>query len=80
MTSRALFYHVATESLGHPEREAKFLRIMDMVVDLLVSQGFDRKATDVVLAKLLYRYEDGWAFRRKAHLVEKPMRLEELIG
>jgi hypothetical protein len=37
------------------------------------------ETTDVVLAKLLDRYEDGWAFRRKVHLVEKPMRLEELI-
>lgn len=77
--ARALFYHVARESLGHPEREGKFLRIMDAVIDLLVAQGFDRTSTDGALGKLLDRYEDGWGFRRKVHLIEKPMRLEDLI-
>ena len=77
--ARMLFHHVATQSLGHMEREAKFLRLMDEIVKLMVGQGFDATATDIALSKLLDRYEDGWSFRRKVHLTEKPMKLEDLI-
>lgn len=43
--------------------------ILDKVADLLIEQGYDKRATDTAIDSLLDRYESGWDFRRKVHLL-----------
>lgn len=42
----------------------------DVVVSMLVRQGFDRHASHAVFDQLVDKYRDGdWPFRRKPHLL-----------
>lgn len=42
----------------------------DRVVRMLVEQGFDERASDIVFEELVAKYRTGdWPFRRKVHLL-----------
>jgi len=44
-------------------------KLIDMLLDALAGQGFDRDASLDVLEDLIFRYtKRGWDFRRKTHL------------
>lgn len=44
-------------------------KLIDMLLDALAAQGFDRDASLDVIEDLIFRYtKRGWDFRRKVHL------------
>lgn len=49
-------------------------QIADRVVARLVEQGFDEAASRVVFDGLVEKYgRSGWGFRRKPHLLDRPI-------
>ncbi|MBB6182417.1 hypothetical protein [Pseudorhizobium flavum] len=47
--------------------------VEDALLDGLVAQGFNARASEEVLDELIDKYVDGgWNFRRKLHLQEEP--------
>ena len=47
--------------------------VEDALLDGLVAQGFDARASEQVLDELIDKYVDGgWGFRRKLHLQKEP--------
>ncbi|WP_281978874.1 hypothetical protein [Pseudorhizobium flavum] len=52
---------------------ARMNKVEEVLLEGLVSQGFDARASDQVLGELIDKYVDGgWTFRRKLHLQEEP--------
>jgi hypothetical protein len=50
-------------------REAELERLMDEVIDGLVARGYDGNGSRRVFSDLIDRYEQGWTFQRRLHLV-----------
>lgn len=56
--------------LAKNDRADQMYWFVDRIVELLVAQGFDKKASDEVMEDLVEKYANGsWDFRRKAHLL-----------
>lgn len=54
-------------------KPARMNKVEEVLLEGLVAQGFDPRASDQVLGELIDKYVDGgWNFRRKLHLQEKP--------
>ncbi len=70
--AQAFFHHVVASALGRERTERRLLRVLDEVELLLIDMGYDRHGTHAAISELLDRYEAGWAFQRKAHLLPKP--------
>ena len=51
---------------------ARMNKVEEVLLEGLVAQGFDARASDQVLGELIDKYVDGWNFRRKLHLQEAP--------
>ncbi len=69
--AQAFLYHAVVNSLGNPKREQRLFRVLEEVEALLVGMGFDSAQTRQAFNGLLDRYEDGWTFQRKVHLLAK---------
>lgn len=61
--------HFATRNLLKPGREKLLVRIIEIIAFQLVRQGFARAQVKRAISELVDRYEDGWTFQRKVHLV-----------
>ena len=65
--ARTLLHWAITQNLKH-DRDAELFRLHDAVVDELVAQGFDKRASDAVFDDLIDKYRGGWTFLRKQYL------------
>jgi hypothetical protein len=70
--AQAFLYHAVVNSLGNPKREQRLYRVLEEVEALLIGMGFDPARTRQAFNGLLDRYEDGWRFQRKVHLLPRP--------
>ena len=70
--AQAFLHHAVVNSLGNPKREQRLFRVLEEVEALLVGMGFDLARTRQAFNGLLDRYEDGWTFQRKVHLLLPP--------
>ncbi len=69
--AQAFLHHAVVNSLGKPKREQRLYRVLEEVEALLVGMGFDPVKTRQAFNGLLDRYEDGWTFQRKVHLLPR---------
>ncbi len=76
--ARELLHFAITENLIN-DRVDKLMLLVDTIVGRLAEKGFDAELSKMVFGGLIDKYEAGWIFRRKVHLIEKPMKLEDLI-
>jgi hypothetical protein len=54
-------------------KPSRMNKVEEVLLEGLVAQGFDPRASDQVLGELIDKYVDGgWNFRRKLHLQEEP--------
>ena len=67
--ARVVLHWAITEAL-RPGREGTLHKLRRVVLARLASQGFDKEAARRRFDLLLDRYEDGWDFQRKLHLLE----------
>jgi len=67
--AQAFLYHAVARSLGQGRAEQRLMRVLDGVEEFLVGMGFDPDATRLAINSLLDRYEAGWTFQRKLHLL-----------
>lgn len=70
--AQAFLHHAVANSFGNPKREQRLFRVLEEVEALLVGMGFDPARTRQAFNGLLDRYEDGWRFQRKVHLLPGP--------
>lgn len=68
--ARTLMHWAITEAVKEGHRE-KLERVQDEIVDRLVAQGFDRRASDAAFDAIVERYTNGWGFQRKQHLRQR---------
>lgn len=68
--AQAFLYHAVARSLGQGRAEQRLMRVLDGVEEFLVKMGFDPQATRLAINNLLDRYEAGWTFQRKLHLLQ----------
>lgn len=68
--AQAFLYHAVARSLGQGRAEQRLIRVLDGVEAFLVGMGFERHATRLAINGLLDRYEAGWTFQRKLHLLQ----------
>ena len=69
--AHAFLHYTVSEALDKDSTKQKLMLILDKVADLLIEQGYDKRATDTAVDSLLDRYESGWEFRRKVHLLSR---------
>ena len=74
--AQAFLHHVVTSALNSERTQQRLLRVLDEVELLLINMGYDRNGTRNALNGLLDRYEAGWSFQRKPHLLPKPGQIE----
>ena len=74
--AQAFLHHAVVNSLGNPKREQRLFRVLEEVEAQLIGMGFDPARTRQAFNGLLDRYEDGWTFQRKVHLLPKPDEVE----
>ncbi|MDR6758151.1 hypothetical protein J2Y48_003449 [Mycoplana sp. BE70] len=68
MARTALF--MAISSMATRGELQALENFQDVVVSMLVRQGFDKHASHAVFDELVAKYRDGdWPFRRKPHLL-----------
>ena len=67
--AQAFLHHAVVNSFGNPKREQRLYHVLEEVETLLVGMGFDPARTRQAFNGLLDRYEDGWTFQRKVHLL-----------
>jgi hypothetical protein len=65
--ARTLLHWAITENIKHG-REEEIYRLQVQVVEHLVIQGFDRRASDTAWDALVDKYRNGWAFQTKRRL------------
>ena len=67
--ARVLLHFVIAENASRADRRGRLEALQDVIVERLVEQGFDERASHAVFDDLVERYtKEGWGFRRKAHL------------
>jgi hypothetical protein len=66
--AREMLHQAVIENLVEG-REAELELLVDGVIDGLVARGYDRNGSRRVFSDLIDRYEQGWAFQRRLHLV-----------
>lgn len=66
--AREVLHQAVAENLVDG-REAELVQLIDGVIDGLVARGYDRNGSRRMLTDLIDRYEQGWAFQRRLHLV-----------
>lgn len=65
-----LLHFAVTENLNNG-REAELLQIVETIVDRLAARGFNRHAANHSFMEIIDRYEAGWDFQRKVHLLSQ---------
>jgi hypothetical protein len=68
--AREMLHQAVIENLAEG-REAELELLVDGVIDGLVARGYDRNGSRRVLSDLIDRYEQGWVFQRRLHLVSQ---------
>lgn len=68
--AQELLHFAVTENLNNG-REAELLEIVETIVDRLAVRGFDRHAADRSFMEIIDRYQAGWDFQRKVHLLSQ---------
>jgi hypothetical protein len=61
-------YWIIRKALKH-NKEGGLDKWSETMVRRLVNQGFDQDAARRRIDQLIERYEDGWSFQRKPHLI-----------
>lgn len=69
--ARELLHFAITENLKR-KRESELWQIADSVIERLVERGYDLKASQDVFIGIVDRYEAGWTFQRRVHLLQPP--------
>lgn len=68
--AQAFLHYAIARSLGQGCAEQRLMRVLDGVEEFLLAMGFDPHATRLAINSLLDRYEAGWTFQRKLHLLQ----------
>lgn len=66
--ARELLHYAITENLKRG-RESELWVLADAVIGRLAARGYDREATGRAFVGIVDRYEDGWDFQRRVHLL-----------
>jgi hypothetical protein len=66
--ARELLHYAITENLKHG-REKELWVLADAVIDRLVARGFNAKAAENAFIGIVDRYEAGWTFQGRGHLL-----------
>lgn len=66
--ARELLHYAITENLKRG-RESELWALADAVIERLAARGYDREATGRAFVGTVDRYEDGWDFQRRVHLL-----------
>lgn len=74
--ARELLHYAITENLKN-DREAAMWRLAEAIIDRLVERGYDADATEQAFTAIVDRYEAGWSFQRRLHLLPAPDDLED---
>ena len=67
-----MLLHIGLEENVRAKNFDELDRIQDGLVKNLVNQGFDEYQCDQVFEELIEKYERGWSFFRKVHLLDAP--------
>jgi SOS response regulatory protein OraA/RecX len=67
--ARELLHYAITENLKR-KRESELWQIADSVIERLVARGYDLEASQDVFIGIVDRYEAGWTFQRRVHLLQ----------
>jgi SOS response regulatory protein OraA/RecX len=67
--ARQLLHYAITENLKR-DRETELWHMADSVIERLVERGYDLEASQNVFIKIVDRYEKGWSFQRRVHLLQ----------
>jgi hypothetical protein len=76
--ARMALHWMITEALKGRNKKGMLEKVQTEIVQRLVEQGFDPKASDDAFDALVERYSAGWSFQRKLHLSEGKNAPEEL--
>lgn len=66
--ARELLHYAITENLRLC-REDELWTLADSIIERLVARRYDRVATEQAFVAIADRYEAGWKFQRRSHLV-----------
>lgn len=77
--ARTLMHWAITEAVKEGHRE-KLERVQDEIVDRLVAQGFDRRASDAAFDATVERYANGWGFQGKQRLRQRDINDRDING
>lgn len=66
--ARELLHYAVTENLKR-DRESELWALADAVIKRLAARGYDIDATERAFVAIVDRYEAGWRFQRRVHLV-----------
>lgn len=69
--ARQLLHYAITENLKR-DRESELWHMADSVIERLVERGYDLEASQNVFVGIVDRYEKGWTFQRRVHLLPPP--------
>jgi hypothetical protein len=69
--ARELLHHAITENLKR-NRRGELGELGRNLVKRLVARGYDLEASRKVFIKIVGRYEKGWTFQRRVHLLQPP--------
>ncbi|GLQ38821.1 hypothetical protein GCM10007908_24410 [Rhizobium albus] len=69
--ARQLLHYAITENLKR-DRESELWHMADSVIERLVERGYDLEASREVFVGIVDRYEKGWTFQRRVHLLPPP--------
>lgn len=69
--ARELLHYAITENLKHG-RESELWVLADAVIKRLAARGFDAKAAEHAFVAIVNRYEAGWTFQNRKHLLPQP--------
>lgn len=67
-----MLLHIGLEENVRAKNFDELDRLQDGLVKKLVHQGFDQHQCDQVFEELIEKYERGWTFFRKVHLLDVP--------
>jgi hypothetical protein len=69
--ARELLHYAITENLKRG-RESELWVLADAVIERLAARGYDPDATGRAFVGIVDRYEAGWTFQRRVHLLREP--------
>jgi len=68
--ARELLHYAITENLRLGRTE-ELWTLAGSIIDRLVARGYDREKTELAFSAIVDRYQAGWTFQRRVHLLAR---------